>query len=400
MSQSIQISAATRPAPRVMAPTVAGFLVGVQAALLSWILVVTPVVAAFTATSGQEFNAGLSWADAARFGSDLWVLGHFGWTVIGSDALQAVVTISPLGIPLVSALACAALTRVTSARGWPLISGGVMGFLVVDAFVAYVLADRARPSAWLALIGGAGAAAIGLLRANRPHNGELLGGWRTGLVDHVPAELRFAFRGAATAAGLVLVSAFALVVALAVGGWSQFGDLFGALGPGVVGGIALAGLCLALLPNLVAWAVAYVAGPGFAVGAGTEFSAFATQGGVEPALPLLGLLPATKPPAFAVAVVAVPVLAGLVAGWRLRRRLDTVWWRALIAAALASLAAAAALAALVALAGGAGGPGRLAEVGAPFWPLAGWLWLELGVGAAVGALVGRHGSRRPGVAAG
>ncbi|MDR1187686.1 MAG: DUF6350 family protein [Bifidobacteriaceae bacterium] len=387
MSHPDTISPATRRAPRGMPPTVAGLLVGVQAALLSWILVVTPVVAAFTATAGQTFNAGVSWADAARFGSDLWVLGHFGWTVIGADAVRAVVTVSPLGLWLVSALACAALSRATSARGWSLVGGGVIGFVAVDAVIGYLLADQARPSAWLALIGGAGAAAVGLMWANRPRNGELLGRLRSVLADHSPAEMLLGVKAGAMAAGLVLACAVALVVALVVGGWRRFAELFGSLRPDVIGGVALALLCLALLPNLVAWLVAYLAGPGFAVGSGTSFSAFDTVGGVEPALPLLGLLPTTAPPSVAAGLLAVPVVAGAAAGWWLERRLGAVWWRGLIAAVLTGLVAGAGLAALVALAGGAGGPGDLAVVGTPFWPLAGWLWLEIGGGAALGACV-------------
>ncbi|MDR0594382.1 MAG: DUF6350 family protein, partial [Bifidobacteriaceae bacterium] len=230
---------ATRPAPRGLAPTVAGLLVGVQAALLSWILVLAPAVAAFTATAAQTFNAGVSWADAARFGSDLWVLGHFGWTAVGSDALRAVVTLSPLGLPIVSALAAAALSRATSARGWPLVAGGTLGFLAVAALIAYVVADEARPSAWAGLIGAGAAAAAGLLWGNRPDNGRLLGRWGAALAGRLPPELGAAVRAAVRAAGLVLAAASALVAALAVGGWGRFAELFESLGPGVVGGIAL-----------------------------------------------------------------------------------------------------------------------------------------------------------------
>jgi hypothetical protein len=362
-----------------MAPTVAGLLVGVQAALLSWIVVVAPVVAAFTATSGQAFNAGVSWADAARFGADLWVLGHFGWTAIGQDALRAVVTLSPLGLPLVSVLACVALTHVTSARGWPLIGGGAVGFVAVAAFVGYVVADDARPSAWVALIGGGAAAVVGLSWGGGP--APMPSSWV------LPEAVTAGAKAAAVAAGLVLAGALALVAPLAVGGWGRLRELFGSLAPGVVGGIALSALCLALAPNLVAWLVAYVAGPGFAFGAGTEFSPFATVGGVEPALPLLALLPTTDPPAAAPAVLALPVAAGLVAGWRFQRRIGAAWWRGLIGAQLIGLVAAAGLAGLVALAGGAAGPGRLSQTGAGFWPLMGWLWLELAVGASIGACV-------------
>jgi hypothetical protein len=161
-----------------------------------------------------------------------------------------------------------------------------------------------------------------------------------------------------------------------------------------VGGIALALICLALAANLVAWMVAYLAGPGFAVGAGTAFTPFETVGGVEPALPLFGLLPAAEPPGWAGAVVLVPALAGLAAAWWSLRRLGLVWWRQLIGGQLAALMAAAGLGALVALAGGAAGPGRLAEVGAPLWPLAGWLWLELGLGAAAGSVLAARPWRR------
>ncbi|MDR3360638.1 MAG: hypothetical protein LBO20_08355, partial [Bifidobacteriaceae bacterium] len=143
MNQTAPVAPAVRPEPRGPAPTVAGLLVGVQAALLSWIAVVAPTVAAFTATSGMAYNAGRSWADAGRFGSDLWVLGHFGATMVGSGAERAAVSLSPVGIALISVLACAALPHSTTVRGWPLVGGGVVGFVAVDGLIAYVLAGDA-----------------------------------------------------------------------------------------------------------------------------------------------------------------------------------------------------------------------------------------------------------------
>jgi hypothetical protein len=378
-----------------MAPTLAGALVGIQAALLSWILVVTPVVAAFTATAGQDFNAGVSWADAARFGSSLWVLGHFGWTVMGTGSDQTMITISPLGLPLISALAAAAMSRLTAARGWPLVGGGLVGFLAVDALIGWVLAGPARPSAWAALLGGAAAAGAGLLWANRPNNGDLLGRREEALGPRLPAGLTASLKAATMIAGLVIAGALALAVALGIGGWRRFADLFRSLDTGTIGGIALAAACLSLAPNLVAWLIAYLAGPGFSVGSGTSFSVFETVGGAEPALPLVGLLPTADPPSFAVALIAVPVLAGIMAGWWLQRQLDGPWWQGIMGAALAGLVAAVGLAAFVALAGGAGGPGRLGVIGASFWPLAGWLWLEAGIGAIIGvSAVSRPWSRR------
>ncbi|MDR2347486.1 MAG: DUF6350 family protein [Bifidobacteriaceae bacterium] len=431
---------ATRPAPRGPGPLVAGLLVGVQAALLSWIVVVVPTVAAFTATSALNYNAGVSWADAGRLGSQIWVLGHFGSMALGEGADVAAVSLSPLGIALLSVLACWALSHATAARGWGLVGGGLVGFLAVDAVIAFVLAGSAGSAGWAALAGGGAAAAGGLLWGNAPHNAELLGGRRRpkdiaeaiarsalgsppagGVVAggvlpggvaagpawlaRAPRELPAACAAAAACAALVLAEAAALAAVAAVAGQARYRELFASLGADPVGGVALAMLGLMLAPNALAFAAAYLSGTGFAVGQGTWFSPLALAGGTEPALPVFGFLPATAPPVGMLALVAGPVLAGCVVGWVTRRRLGApgagglgrgqaaasppppAWWRPGLAAVAGAVLAAAALAALVVLAGGGIGPGRMQTVGSPWWPLAGWLALELGGGAAVGSLL-------------
>jgi hypothetical protein len=387
MDQPARVTPATRPAPRGLAPTVAGLLVGIQSALLSWIVVAVPVIAAFTATSGLTYNSGVSWADAGRLGSDIWVLGHFGWMVLGEGATSAVVSLSPLGIALVSVMACAALTHSTTARGWPLVGGGVVGFLAIDAVIAFVFSRVAPSSGWMALVGGAAAAFAGLLWGNRPHGSELVGGRLRLLTDRVPPDVGAALRaGAALVAAVLALSAVLVAVAM-VGGAARFRELFASLGVDAVGGVALALLCLALAPNALTWGVAYLCGAGFTVGEGTWFSPLQMTGGTEPALPLFGFLPTTEPASWAAAVVVAPVIAGCAAGWLVQRRLAATgaWWRPGFAALGAALVAAAALALLAVLASGAAGPGRMDQVGADWWPLFGWLALELGGGAAVGS---------------
>jgi hypothetical protein len=360
-------------------------LIGVQGALLSWTIVVVPVVAAFTATAAMSFNAGSSWADAGSLGSGLWVLGHFGWIALGEGASRAVVTLSPLGIALLSILALIVLSRVTSARGWPLIAGGLIGFLTVDALIGFLLADVADASAWSAMLGGAACALIGLLAANRGHNVELFGPRAAAMAVRLPPVLPLALRAAAILAASVLVGAGLLSLVMAVGGHRRFLELFDSLDSGLVGGAALVLLCLALMPNFVAWLISYTAGSGFAVGSGTHFSPFDLAGGTEPVLPLFGFIPTTDPPSWAWLALFVPIMAGLVVGWWLRRRLDLVWWSRALAGIGAALVGALILAGLTALAGGGIGPGRMQQVGASFWPLAAWLWLELGLAAAVTA---------------
>jgi hypothetical protein len=370
-----------------MAPTVAGLMVGTQAALLSWTLVVVPVVAAFTATAAMSFNAGASWADAGKVGCQVWALGHFGWIHLGEGAGRALVSLSPLGIPLVSILACLVLSHLTSARGWPLIGGGLVGFLAVDAVIVYLLAGNPAGSGWMAMIGGGATALVGMMWANAGRGAELFGKTGERLAEYLRPVFPVLIRAAVLAAALVVAGGAAVTLVAAIGGGNRFRELFGALDSGPVGGSALILLCLALIPNLLAWSVAYVAGAGFAVGAGTRFSPLEVAGGTEPALPVFAFLPTTGPPAWLVVVLAVPVVAGAIAGWWLSSRMRLDWWQALLAALGSALLAGAALAGLTALAGGSIGPGRMEQVGAAFWPLAGWLWLELLPGAAVGSVV-------------
>ncbi|MDP3952179.1 DUF6350 family protein [Microbacterium sp.] len=151
---------------------------------------------------------------------------------------------------------------------------------------------------------------------------------------------------------------------------------------------------LAYLPTLLVWAVAWLAGPGIAVGAGTAVSPAGTQLGVVPGIPMFGLLPENNS-IWVLIVVLLPVGAGAFAGWIVRSRL--VWEdvarplasRVAITAGIALCSAGIAAIAAV-LASGSIGPARLAEAG----PHAGWMSLAIGaevlVGSAILLLAPRH----------
>uniref|UniRef100_UPI00109CDDE2 cell division protein PerM n=1 Tax=Microbacterium sp. K41 TaxID=2305437 RepID=UPI00109CDDE2 len=135
----------------------------------------------------------------------------------------------------------------------------------------------------------------------------------------VPAAI---VRGAA----FVLVGvtgAAALAVALSV--LTRGGDvvaLFQGARVDALGATVLTLAQLAYLPTLIVWAAAWLAGPGFAVGAGTAVSPAGTQLGVVPGIPVFGLLPENTS-MWMLIVVLVPVAAGAFAGWAVRSRL--VW---------------------------------------------------------------------------
>jgi len=94
------------------------------------------------------------------------------------------------------------------------------------------------------------------------------------------------------------------------------------LEPGLGGGVVLAVTELGYVPNLAAWALAWLAGPGVAVGAGTHWATSGVVDGPLPAIPLLGALPTDAMPGGTARLSPVLlVVAGLLAGGVVHRRL-------------------------------------------------------------------------------
>ena len=127
----------------------------------------------------------------------------------------------------------------------------------------------------------------------------------------------------------------------------------------------LAAAQLALVPDLVVWALAYVAGPGFVVGAGSFFTPAHIVVGPLPALPLLGALPGTGSTNQLTAWwPVVLVLAGAVAGWWPLPGCPGGWWQPVLGCGASAAVAALGAGVLVTLGSGSAGPGRMTQVGA------------------------------------
>jgi len=216
---------------------------------------------------------------------------------------------------------------------------------------------------------------------------------------------------AGTAGSLaVLIGAGATATALALAGdVHKFGAVYRLLDPGVVGAVLLLLAQLAYLPNAVLWVIAYMLGPGFAVGTGTVVAPTGSVIGALPAFPLLAALPGgghgTGPAWLAAVLLALPYLAGLVGGLMVARLaptavLEAAPIRGFCCGALTGLA----LGGLTAFAGGPLGDGRMAAVGPSAWQVATVAALEVGIAAAITAgaanwlHVRRHWSPEAGLA--
>jgi hypothetical protein len=218
------------------------------------------------------------------------------------------------------------------------------------------------------------------------------GGWPSRWAPLVPAPVRDGVRTGAVAALLVVAAGAAatgLALALSAGVAT---DMMREYRTGVVGQAGLMLVCLVYAPNLAVWGASYLVGPGFVLGVGTTVSAGAVALGPVPALPVLAAVPSRPLSAWSGTLLAVPLLAGMIAGWLLARRQSRTsapragaWARLLIPAVLAGPVAGAVLGLAALASRGPVGAGRLTEIGAAAWPLAGISAAVVGAGVLVAA---------------
>ncbi len=364
------------------AAAVSGAWGALQGLVLSYAVV---ALLAGVAAVGSGADAG-DLASAAAVATGLWLLGHGVPLAAGAGA----VTVVPLGI---GALALFTVYVAVKRSALPTLGAwsGATGTYVAVTTAGAVLTGGpgTQPSVLAAhgvlaglVVGGAGAG-LGLLAAPDAPAAAL----PAVLERRLPDVLRLGLR-AGVVSSLVVVGAGAVLTGVWVlSGRTTSDDVVASIDPGWLGGVVLAVAQLALLPNLVVWAVAWLAGPGFAVGQGTAFAASGTAAGPLPALPILGALPGPDWSApLAVALPAAVVACGAVGGWYAWRSLDPArvrWTDLAWVGAGVVLATGLAHGLLQWWAGGAVGPGRLSVVGADALLVGCVVAAEAGAGAAL-----------------
>jgi hypothetical protein len=191
--------------------------------------------------------------------------------------------------------------------------------------------------------------------------------------------------------------------------WNLVVAVYEAVDAGPVGGAALTIAQLGFLPNLAVFALAWLSGSGFALGAGSHVGPLGTAVGPLPTIPVFAAIPA-GPLDFGFVALVVPVLAGVLAGWWFLRegenhfdewlsiKLHVRWLTAaastLFLALIVGTAAGVLAAALAWLARGSAGIGRLTDIGPdPLWTAV-WLAAEVGIGVVIGYAAGPWLERR------
>jgi hypothetical protein len=116
----------------------------------------------------------------------------------------------------------------------------------------------------------------------------------------------------------IIVGTFMVVTGILIfTNFAQVKVLSVALQPGIFGGALLLLLNVLYLPNAAIALASYVAGSGFAVGAGTLISPWWYHLDQLPVFPLLGILPTQRHPLFIASALFFVAIGALLAYWSL-----------------------------------------------------------------------------------
>lgn len=380
-TQPRRVITAQPRAPRLPSDWLRATLAGAEGAILSWLSVVVPAIATYVATASAPALGDLSAVGVSRTATTLWLLGHGGTARSVLD--EGRISLVPLGLSLLSVLLVYGAARRMRLR--TAASGGfaVGGFLLVTVLLLLLaVGDGAQGRA---LLGAAVVATLGvvpaLVRGRVPEPG-----WLRRARAAPPGWVSAGLRGAGWALIGVLGLAVLAVALAVVQGFAHVREIHEALSPDTVSAVVLVLLQLAYLGTLVVWALAWLAGPGFVVGAGTTYSPTVVETAPLPLVPAFGALPRAGELPLGWVVVLVGLVGAAVGGYLRRRHPQERLGQALAAAAVSACLTAAVTALLVLAGRGAIGPGRMARLGAEPLPVAGAVLAEVGAGALLLAL--------------
>ncbi|GAA3702209.1 hypothetical protein GCM10022377_14820 [Zhihengliuella alba] len=396
-----------------------GALELLQTAVISAFLVVVPLVAVWFAGGFLDLDL----AYLFRLCGQAWLLIHgvpLGLSIPGDGGaiLTGTLSLTPLGLMLVPFLLASwsgrRIARASySDNLWQGLVGALGAYALFELLTGFaVQTDEVDVNLVAAALVPLVVVGIGVVTGCRREAGSwarLIGVDLVAWIARTSQHARWAgsYVWAVIRSGVVAyftaLAAAALVLAVNLGfHWADMSNVYQQLRTGVVGGFLLTFGQLGLIPNASFWALSWISGGGFSIGAGSTLSALETTVGPLPAVPLLASLPSGEALASAWMLMALPGVAGFVAGWWFIREGEDHFddwcalkmpyrWLSLTVSTVVLGLLVGAVAGLVSVAGswismGSVGLGRLTEVGPDVWTTALLLAGEVAVGTMLGAL--------------
>jgi hypothetical protein len=374
---------------------------GGSAALVSLLIVAMPALLVWVASAEST----VEWTQALSVGCSAWLLAngaHLGSGPATISLMPWLMTAIPFGVSVVAVRrvltqladgrpsrfeAFGGLRRDVADTAAPFIASyAAVGLLVALATSGHPLHASVPGSLLATAVVGALAVLAAVALEFRDDFASVAPRLSAGLQARVPVNVRRGIRPGLWGALAVFGAGVVLTLGAVVAHMSRIGQLYDALGGDPVGISVLSLGQLLALPNVALWAASWLAGPGFAFGAGTSITWAYSNPGLLPLIPGLGALPDPGPlPDRLWLVALVPVTVGALVGWRAVRavaRLSSWQVKATVAAA-ACVVAALTLTLASLLAGGSLGAARLSGVGAPSLMFGMAVFGELLLGSAV-----------------
>ena len=305
-----------------------GLFEAVQAVLATALLVAAPVLGAGLARRGGDFDP----QSTSELAAQMWLMIHAAPLNLTENGESGWIHLVPLGFTLVPFMLAWRAGRRLAQGAYPVqLWQGLIAFTLAYAGaavgIAYFGVNDPGTMVWA---GAAGAVLTGLgslsgCYAEARSATRMIGVDLESRVEELSQRLKWAgaygwavLRGG-TAAAVAAVGLSALLLAGWVGWrWMDVVNSYQELDAGIFGGAGLTLLHLGLAPNLVLWALAYSTGAGFNLGSGSPVGPWGTDLGAVPAVPVLAALP-DQVYEYSWAVLVLPVLAGVAAGWWLMR---------------------------------------------------------------------------------
>ncbi len=335
--------------------------------------------------------------------------------LLGFEFPDFAINVMPLGLTLLMALLAIRVGYRLSAASsiWPAwVGGGVSFGLIGLGSSALVNSDAVYVGEWEPLVIPAvffgGLLVISSTLGSRYEMFEGANGaeakeriWIRSQFANLYAKLHWSLRSVLSPAARVglgvvatMAAVSAIMIALALGfGWIEVVRLYEALRVSVLGGVMVTLGQLAILPNLIVYAMAWLAGPGFAIGLGSSVSPFASQLGPMPAFPVFAALP-TGGFDRGLLFALIPILAAFVGTLLVRKHVDQIRWEyatrftaSIALAGVSALIAASSAMLLAAMASGSLGPGRFELVGVNVFQFGLVIFIEVLIPSFLAALI-------------
>ncbi|QWW20026.1 hypothetical protein I6B53_02660 [Schaalia sp. 19OD2882] len=277
-----------------------GILSGVEAALIGWGLAVVPTLLAYLSVVSNPWLSSTTWDQALRAGTDVWVSMLGGSFDVGSASYRVVPTLGSVVVLLILRALLAAGRRFSTASHW----FAIPGFTVTALGLAAALSEHA--TWWTGAPGALVMSAVAVVWAIGSHTAS------PPLHERVPEWLASGGRRALA----VILSAAALGAATAGvavwTGWQRIVDIHELLLTSTQLETVMSIIAQVFLaPSAAAWALSWLAGPGFLLGTDAWHGLTAAPVAPIPVVPLLGAVPAVAP---GWALVLVPLLLGILIG--------------------------------------------------------------------------------------